>query len=158
MSRRGLPAYRRTADEILAMIASGKLGHEFTVPEAAKLSGAKPWAARKAAEHLAERGLIEPHQGSGYRAQITPEEAAAARADDRTVRDQVAKIQQEVAALRQQVTELDGRVNDLWKAETRRVKKEEELSLAPLAGRVGISQARTDRTIEGERQKETHNA
>lgn len=103
---RGLPLYRRTADEILAMIASGKLGLEFTVPEIAKQAGVKDWAARKAAEHLAERGLIEPHQGSGYRTLITPEEAAATRLDERPVRDQVAALQQEVAELRRQVAAL----------------------------------------------------
>lgn len=108
MTRQGLPVGRRTADDILAMIASGKLGIEFTVPEAAKLTGVKPWAARKAAEYLAERGLIEPHQGSGYRALITPEEAAAARVDDRSVRDQVAELQQQVAELRKQVAALTG--------------------------------------------------
>ena len=86
------------------MIASGKLGTEFTVPEAAKLAGVKDWAARRAAEHLTERGLIEPHQGSGYRALITPGEAASARVDDRPLRDQVAELQQEVAELRQQVS------------------------------------------------------
>lgn len=108
MTGRGLPLYRRTADEILAMIASGKLGPDFTVPEAAKLAGVKDWAARKAAEHLAERGLIEPHQGSGYRALITPEEAASARMDDRPVTDQVAELRREVAELRQQVAALSG--------------------------------------------------
>ena len=85
----GIPLYRRTADEILAMLASGRIGPEFTVPEAAKLTGVKDWAVRKAAEHLAERGLIEPHQGTGYRALITPEQAASARVDDRPIREQV---------------------------------------------------------------------
>lgn len=100
--------YRRTADEILAMIASGRLGREFTVPEIAKQSDVKDWAARKAAEYLAGLGLIEAHQGSGYRALITQEEAAAARADDRPVTDQVADLQKQVAELRQQVAELSG--------------------------------------------------
>jgi DNA-binding GntR family transcriptional regulator len=110
---RGVPLYRRTADEILSMIASGELGQEFTVPEVAASADVKEWAARKAAEHLAERGLIEPHQGSGYRALVTPEEAAASGVDDRPLRDQVAELQQEVAELRQQVagqSELAGRV------------------------------------------------
>ena len=109
MTGQGLPLYRRTADEILAMIASGKLGTEFTVPEAAELAGVKNWAARKAAEHLAERGLIEPHHGTGYRALITPEQAASLQVDDRPIRDQVAELQREVAALRQQVGGLEGR-------------------------------------------------
>ena len=103
MTGRGLPLYRQTADTILAMIASGRLGLEFTVPEVAKLAGVKDWAARKAAEHLAERGLIEPHHGSGYRALITPEEAAAAQVDVRPLREQVAELQQQVAELRKQV-------------------------------------------------------
>lgn len=108
MAGRGLPLYRRTADEILGMLASGKLAAEFTVPEAAKLAGVKEWAARKAAEHLTERGLIEPHQGTGYRSLLTPEQAAAARVDDRPIREQVAELQQEVAALRKQVAALGG--------------------------------------------------
>jgi DNA-binding FadR family transcriptional regulator len=108
MTGRGLPLRRRTADEILAMIASGKLGLEFTVPEVAQKAGVKDWAARSAARHLAERGLIEAHQGSGYRSLITPEEAAAARLDDRPVTDQVAELQREVAELREQITALSG--------------------------------------------------
>lgn len=99
--------YRRTADEILAMIASGKLGVEFTVPEVARLAGVKDWAARKATEHLAERGLVESHQGSGWRALITPEEAAATRVDDRPVREQVAGLQEELADLRQRIGRIE---------------------------------------------------
>lgn len=105
--------YRRTADEILAMIADGRLGHEFTVPEAAKLTGVKDWAARKAAEHLAERGLIEPHQGSGYRTLVTPEEAATARVDDRPLREQVAQLQKEMAEVRERIGSIDARLATL---------------------------------------------
>lgn len=107
MTGRGLPLYRRTADEILDLIADGKLGTEFTVPEVAKLVGVKDWAARKAAEHLAERGLIEPHQGSGYRALISPEEAAASRVDDRPLRVQVAELQQQMADLRERLGRME---------------------------------------------------
>lgn len=103
MAKRGAPIYQRTADEMLSMISSGKLGTEFTVPEAAKLAGVKEWAARKAAEHLAERGLIEPHQGSGYRALVTREQAAASRIDDRSLRIQVTELQEQVAGLRRDV-------------------------------------------------------
>jgi DNA-binding GntR family transcriptional regulator len=131
VAARGLPLYRRTADEILAMIASGRLGTEFTVPEAAKLAGVKDWAARKAAEHLAERGLIEPHQGTGYRALISPEQAAAGRVDDRPIRDQVAELQREVAALRRQVAAPDGR-SDLA-AQVGRI----EANLIALYGQLG---------------------
>lgn len=102
-----LPIYRRTADEILAMIASGQLGREFTVPEAAKLAGVKDWAARKATEHLAERGLVEPQQGTGYRALITPEEAAALQVDDRPVREQIAELQEDVTELRQRLGRME---------------------------------------------------
>jgi DNA-binding GntR family transcriptional regulator len=128
---RGLPLYRQAADDILAMIASGRLGREFTVPEAAKQAGVKDWAARKAAEHLTERGLIEPHQGSGYRALITPEEASAARMDERSVRDQLAGLQREVAELRRQVTAMDGR-SDLA-AQVGRI----EANLIALYGQLG---------------------
>lgn len=108
MTGRGLPQYRQTADEILAMIASGKLGADFTVPDVAKATGVPTWGARKAAEYLAEHGLIEPHQGSGYRALVTPEQAAAARVDDRPLRDQVAELQREVGDLRQQIAAMGG--------------------------------------------------
>ena len=110
MSRQGVPIYQRTADEILAMIASGRLGQKFTVPEAAELAGVKDWAARKAAEHLTERGLIEPHQGSGYRALVTPEEAAASRVDDRPMREQVTELQRELAELRQRTGRIEARI------------------------------------------------
>jgi DNA-binding GntR family transcriptional regulator len=107
MTGRGLPIYRRTADEILAMIASGHLGPEFTVPEVAKLTGVKDWAARKAAEHLAERGLIEPHQGTGYRTLINPEQAAGMQVDDRPVREQIAALQRDVADMRQRLGRME---------------------------------------------------
>jgi DNA-binding GntR family transcriptional regulator len=113
VSRQGVPVYRRTADEILAMIASGKLGQEFTVPEVAKLAGVKDWAARKAAEHLAERGLIEPYQGSGYRSLVTPEEAAGTRVDDRPMREQVTELQKELADLRQRTGRIEARLATL---------------------------------------------
>lgn len=113
MSSQGVPIYRRTADEILAMIASGKLGQEFTVPEAAKQAGVKEWAARKAAEHLAERGLIEPYQGSGYRALVTPEEAANTRVDDRPMREQVTELQKELADLRKRTARIETRLATL---------------------------------------------
>lgn len=108
MTGRGLPAYRQTAEDILGMIASGQLGETFTVPDVARATGAKDWASRKAAEHLAERGLIEPHQGSGYRALVTPEQAAAESIDDRSMRDQVAELQREVGDLRQQIAAMGG--------------------------------------------------
>jgi DNA-binding transcriptional regulator YhcF (GntR family) len=101
------PIYRQTADEILAMLADGRLGLEFTVPEAAKLTGVKDWAARKAAEHLAERGLIEPQQGTGYRALVTPEEAAALQVDDRPVREQIAELQRDISDLRQRLGRME---------------------------------------------------
>lgn len=100
MTRPGPPIYRRTADEILAMLADGRLGREFTVPEAAKLAGVKDWAARKASEHLAERGLVEAQQGTGYRALVTPAEAEALQVDDRPVREQIAELQRDMADLR----------------------------------------------------------
>lgn len=102
-----MPIYRRTADEILAMLADGRLGHEFTVPEAAKLAGVKDWAARKAAEHLAERGLVEPQQGTGYRMLVTPEEAAALQVDDRSVREQIAELQRDMSDLRQRLGRME---------------------------------------------------
>lgn len=113
MSRQATPLYRRTADEILSMIASGKLGQEFTVPEAARLAGVKDWAARKAAEHLAERGLIEPYHGSGYRTLVTPEEAAHTRVDDRPLREQVAELQKELADLRKRTGRIETRLATL---------------------------------------------
>ncbi len=102
-----MPVYRRTADEILSMIASGKLGQEFTVPEVTARAGVKEWAARKAAEHLAERGLIESHHGSGYRALVTPEEAAASRLDDRPMREQVTELQKELADLKRRTARIE---------------------------------------------------
>ena len=107
MSRQGVPQYRRTADQILDLIADRKLGTDFTVPEAAKLCGVKDWAARTAAEHLAERGLIEPHQGSGYRALITPEQAAVTSMDDRSVREQVAELQQQMTEVRERLGRME---------------------------------------------------
>lgn len=101
MSKQGEPAYRRTADKILSMIASGELGREFTVPEVMERASVNRYAARKAAELLAERGLIEPYQGSGYRALVTPEEAAENRVDDRPLRERVTALEKEVAKLRQ---------------------------------------------------------
>lgn len=113
MSRQGAPAYQRTADEILAMIASGKLGPKFTVPEVEKLAGVNYYAARKAAEHLAERGLVEPWQGRGYRPLVTPEEAAALRIDDRPMREQVTELQKELADLRQRTGRIEARLATL---------------------------------------------
>ena len=113
MSSQGAPSYRRTADTILSMIASGKLGQEFTVPEVAAKAGVKDWAARKAAEHLAERGLIESRHGSGYRALVTPAEAAALRVDDRPMREQVTELQKELADLRQRTGRIEARLATL---------------------------------------------
>lgn len=107
MTGRGLPLYRQTAEEILAMIAAGKLGAEFTVPEVAKAAGVKDWAARKATEHLAQRGLVEPHQGTGYRALVTPEEAAALQVDDRPVREQIAELQRDMTDMRQRLGRME---------------------------------------------------
>lgn len=101
VGERGMPAYRRIADEILSMIASGKLGQQFTVPEAAQLARVKYSAARRAAEHLAREGAIESYQGSGYRALVTPSEAAASRADNRPFRVQVSELRHQVADLRE---------------------------------------------------------
>lgn len=113
VSRQGVPAYRRTADEILSMIASGKLGQKFTVPEVEEQAGVNRYAARKAAEHLAGQGLIEPYQGSGYRALVTPEEAAASRVDDRPMREQVAELQKELAELRKRTGRIEARLATL---------------------------------------------
>jgi len=113
VSRQGEPSYRRTADEILSMIASGELGQEFTVPQVQERAGVNRYAARKAAELLAERGLIEPWQGSGYRALVTPQEAAASRVDDRPMREQVAELQKELAELRQRTGRLEARLGTL---------------------------------------------
>jgi DNA-binding GntR family transcriptional regulator len=110
VAARGLPLYRRTADDILAMLADGRLSAEFTVPEAAKLAGVKDWAARKAAEHLAERGMIESHQGTGYRALITAEQAAAARVDDRPITEQVAELRQKLDELATHVGRMDAQL------------------------------------------------
>ena len=110
MSRQGVPIYRRTADEILAMIAAGKLGQQFTVPEVEERAGVNRYAARKAAELLAERGLIEPYQGKGFRALVTPEEAAASRVDDRPMREQVTELQRELAELRQRTGRIEARI------------------------------------------------
>ena len=107
MSRQGEPSYRRTADEILSLIASGELGQKFTVPEVEKLAGANYYAARKAAEHLAERGLIEPWQGRGYRPLVTAEEAAALRVDDRPMREQVTELQKELADLKRRTARIE---------------------------------------------------
>lgn len=120
-----MPVYRRTADEILSMIASGKLGQEFTVPEVTARAGVKEWAARKAAEHLAERGLIESHHGSGYRALVTPEEAAASRLDDRPMREQVTELQKELADLRQRTGRIEARLATLA-GKSRGGKREQE--------------------------------
>lgn len=113
MSSQGAPSYRRTADEILAMIASGKLGQKFTVPEVEQQAGVNRYAARKAAELLAERGLIEPYQGKGYRALVTPEEAADSTLDDRPMREQVAELQKELADLRQRTGRIEARLATL---------------------------------------------
>jgi DNA-binding GntR family transcriptional regulator len=134
-----MPVYRRTAAKILELIADGSLGPEFTVPEVAKLADVKDWAARKAAEHLAERGQIEAHQGSGYRALITREQAAAIHVDDRPVREQVAELQREVAELREQVAASSDQA-DL----TRRVGRI-EANLVALYGQLGCEYPRGGR-------------
>jgi len=150
--------YQQVADDLRAKINDG------TYPAGTKLP-AKPELSKhydvalgtldKAIEVLRKAGLVETRQGSGmYVRQPPPEE----RTDYETVRDQVATLQQDVAALSRKVAELDGRVDEVWKAETRRALKDEELSLVPLAGRVGISKARADQIIRAERQKETDNA
>ena len=113
VTERGMPAYRRIADEILSMIASGKLGQEFTVPEAATVAGVKYSAARSAAEYLAREGVIESYQGSGYRALVTPGEAAGSRPDDRPFRVKVAELQHQVADLREAQERIESNFEDL---------------------------------------------
>ena len=149
--------WQQVADAVLSKIASGEVGGEITLRQIRELTGATDSTSRKTAKELVSAGILEGHQGIPYAVRVTPEQAAATRLDDRPLKEQMAELRQEVAALRQQVTELDGRVTAVWKAETRRVQKEVELSLAPLADRVGVSNARADRTEE-ERQKEADNA
>lgn len=124
VTKRGVPAYRRTADEILSMIASGKLGLHFTVPQVEERAGVNYYAARRGAEYLAEQGLIEPYQGSGYRALVTAEQAAASRVDDRPVREQVAELQRELAELRQRTGRIEARLATLA-GQPRRSKREQ---------------------------------
>lgn len=107
MTDSGLPQYRQTADKILAMIASGQLASGFKVPDVAKDLAVPIWRARKAAEHLAEHGVIEPHQGSGYTVLITRDQARAEHIDGRPVREQVAELQRELADLRQRLGRIE---------------------------------------------------
>jgi DNA-binding GntR family transcriptional regulator len=133
VSRQGEPVYRRTADKILSMIASGKLGQEFTVPEVQKRASVNYYAARAAAKHLAERGLIEPYQGSGYRALVTPEEAAGNRVDDRPFRERVTALEKELADLRKRTGRIESRLATL--AAQPRGGKHEQANTAASDGR-----------------------
>ena len=151
------PKYQQIADAVLAKIAAGEIDGEITLGRIRDLTGATDSTSRKAAHKLVSAGILESHPGAPYTVRVTADGAAAARLDGRPLKDQVAEMQQEVAALRQQVTELDGRVTAVWRAETLRVQKEEELSLAKLADQVGVSDARAGRAGV-ERQKEADNA
>ena len=54
----------------------------------------------------------------------------------------------------EEIGKLYNRAAEIRKGEMFRIRDEEQLSLAKLAGRVGISKARADQLIRAERQKE----
>lgn len=127
MSEQTGPEYRRAAGAIRSGIADGSLSGVLTIPEAQKLAGTTYATARKAMEHLTTEGILEGLPGKGYRVIVTPEQAAA-RMDDRPLRDQVAELQQEVAELREQVG---------GHAELAKVVGRIEANLAALYGQLG---------------------
>ena len=147
------PKYRDAVDLIKSKITPGDVGTGITLRQIRELTGATDSTSRRVARELVDEGILENHPGAPYTIVATPERAAAGKPGDSALQAQMAALKREVAGLRQEVTDLDGRVTAVWKAETLRVQKEEELSLAPLADRVGISKARADR--EAEQQKET---
>ena len=106
MSEQG-PEYRRAAEAIKSGIAAGRLSGVLTIPEARDLTGAKYATARKAMEYLTTEGILEGVPGKGFQVIVTAEEAAAARTDDRPVRDQVAEIQREIAELRERLGDME---------------------------------------------------
>ena len=113
MSEQAGPEYRRAAEAIKSGIAAGSLSGVLTIPEAQELAGTTYATARKAMEHLTAEGILEGLPGKGYRVLVTPEEAAAARTDDRPLREQVAELQQEMAELRERIGRMDARLATL---------------------------------------------
>lgn len=107
------PKYQHIVDAVLSKIASGEVAREITLGRIRELTGATDSTARRAASELVSAGILENHPGSPYTVQIDPEEAAAARVDDRPLKDQVADLQREVADLRERIGRIDARLATL---------------------------------------------
>lgn len=107
------PKYQHVVDAIVSKIASGEVAGEITLSRIRELTGATDSTARRAANELVGSGVLENHPGSPYTVQVSPEEAAAVRTDDRPLKDQVAALQREVADLRERIGRIDARLATL---------------------------------------------
>jgi DNA-binding transcriptional regulator YhcF (GntR family) len=104
------PKYQQIADAVLAKIASGEIDGEITLGRIRDLTGATDSTSRKAANELVSAGILESHPGAPYTVRVTAEGAAAARLDDRPLKDQVAELRQEVDDLRERIGRMDARL------------------------------------------------
>lgn len=101
------PKYQQVADAVLAMIASGEIGDGITLGRIRELTGATDATSRKAANELVSAGILENHPGAPYTVRVTAEEAAAARLDNRPLKDQIAEMRHELGDLRRRLGHME---------------------------------------------------
>jgi len=104
------PKYQQIAETVLAKIASGEIDGEITLGQIRKLTGATDSTSRKVTKELVSAGILESHPGAPYTVRVTASEAAAARLDDRPLKDQVAEMRQELNELRERIGRMDARL------------------------------------------------
>lgn len=104
------PKYQHVADAVLSKIASGDVAGEITLRQIRQLTGTTEHTSRRAANELVSAGILESHQGAPYTVRVTPEQAQAARLDDRPLKDQVAELRQELDDLRERIGRMDARL------------------------------------------------
>jgi len=104
------PKYQQIAETVLAKIASGEIDGEVTLGQIRKMTGATDSTSRKVTKELVSAGVLESHPGAPYTVRVTADEAAAARLDDRPLKDQVAEMRQELNELRERIGRMDARL------------------------------------------------
>ena len=107
------PKYQQVADAVLSKIASGEISGEVTLGQVRALTGTTDATSRKAVKELVSAGILENHPGAPYTVQITAEEAAAARLDDRPLKDQVAELRQKLDELTEHVGRMDAQLAEV---------------------------------------------
>ena len=105
--RSGVPVYRQIMDQVLAAMASGRLGTGDQLPTVRQLAvdlSINPNTVIRAYRELEIRGFLDTHQGSGTfiaAQRVEPDDAARRRKLDGIVSDSIARAGAEGVTARQ---------------------------------------------------------